>query len=134
MKRVTAVAAIAELLLLALFLHSQVKDFLFVHTWLFSALCAVPALIIALLDLKHSGEANRLQDEANRLQMEANASQEQATKYYEQANRYREEANAERARANEALSRIAEHTKKPPSKQKGPRRYCLDTFEKPLRL
>jgi hypothetical protein len=51
-------------------------------------MCAAPALIIALLDLKHSGEANR----------------------------YREEANEERARANEALSRIAEHTKKPPSK------------------
>ena len=88
MKRVAAIAAFVELALIAAILHSDIKDFLFVHTWLFSALCAAPALIIAFLELRHSDEANRLQ----------------------------EEANAERARANEALSRIAEHTKKAPTK------------------
>jgi hypothetical protein len=116
LKRVLAIAAIVELAFLSVVLHTEIKDFLFVHPWLFSALSAAPALIIASLELLHSGEANRLQEEANRLHREANASQEQASKFYEQANKFREEANAERVRANEALSRIADHTKKAPTK------------------
>jgi hypothetical protein len=116
MKRVLAIAAFVELGILSIVLHTQLKDFLFVHPWLFSALSAAPALIIASLELLHSGEANRLQDEANRLQRVANTSQEEATRLYEQANKYREQANAERARANEALSRIADHTRRTPTK------------------
>lgn len=116
MKRVWAIAACVELGLIATVLHSQIKDFLFVHTWLFSALCAAPALTIALLEWKHSGEANDLREEANTLQVQANQLRERANEYYDQANKYRAEANAESARANEALRRIAEHTKKAPTK------------------
>jgi hypothetical protein len=102
MKRVFAIAAIAELAFLAVALHTQIKDFLFVHQWLFSALAAAPALVIAVLDLRHSGEANQLRREANQFRDDANAQ--------------RQEANRQRQRANEALAQIAAHTKKTPTK------------------
>jgi hypothetical protein len=102
MKRALAIAAIADLLFLALALYTRIKDFLFVHQWLLSALAAAPALVIAGLELRHSGEANRLRQEANQFRDEANAE--------------RREANAQRQRANEALAQIATHTKRAPTK------------------
>ena len=109
MKRALAIAAFVELAILSVVLHTEIKDFLYVHPWLFSGLAAAPALIIAFLELLHSGEANDLREEANRLREEANT-------FQGQANKFREEANEERRRANEALSRIADHTKKLPTK------------------
>jgi len=102
MKRVIAIAAIADLGFLAVALYTKVKDFLFVHHWLLSALAVAPALVIAGLESRHSGEANQLRREANRFREEANAQHE--------------EANKQRERANEALAQIAAHTKKTPSK------------------
>jgi hypothetical protein len=49
MKRIAAIAAVADLIFLAVVLHTEIKDFLFVHTWLFTALCATPALIIGIV-------------------------------------------------------------------------------------
>ena len=136
MTRKLGIVACVWLALMATALHSEIKDFLFVHTWIFSALCAAPALLIALVEVMHSSkanelhaDANRLQDEANRLQDEANEAQEEAARYYERANKYREEANSERARANEALARIAEHTKRPPTKSE----MNAETLKKYLR-
>ena len=102
MKRALAIAATADLLFLAVALYTRIKDFLFVHQWLFSALAAAPALVIAGLELSHSGEANWLRREANQFRDEANTQ--------------REEANAQRERANEALAQIATHTKRTPTK------------------
>ena len=47
MKRVLAIAAIVDLAFLAVALYTRVKDFLFVHQWLFGSLAAAPALVIA---------------------------------------------------------------------------------------
>jgi hypothetical protein len=96
MKRVAAIAAIVDLLFLALALYTPIKDFLFVHQWLLSALATAPALVIAVLELLHSGEANKLRGEANNYRNEANAQSR--------------EANNQRERANEALAQIAAHT------------------------
>lgn len=105
MKRVVAIAAFVDLVFLALALYTPIKNFLFVHEWLLSALAAAPALGIAGLELMHSSEANQLRSQANQLGIEAN-------EYREDANSQRKEANAQRERANEALGRIADHTKK----------------------
>jgi len=43
MKRVFAIAAIVDLAFLSLALYTRIKDFLFVHPWLLSALAAAPA-------------------------------------------------------------------------------------------
>ena len=102
MKRAFAIAAVVDLIFLALALYTPIKDFLFVHQWLFSTLAAVPALVIAVLELLHSGEVVELHREANQFRDESNA--------------HRKEANEQRERANEALARIADHTKKAPTK------------------
>jgi hypothetical protein len=102
MKRVAAIVAIVDLLFLALAFYTSIKDFLFVHQWLLSASAAAPALVIAFLELRHSGEANDLRGEAN--------------KFRDEANELRREANEQRERANQALAQIATHTKKTPTK------------------
>lgn len=102
MKRVFAIAAIVDLVFLVVALYTRIKDFLFVHQWLLSALAAAPALVIAGLELFHSGEANQLRREANQLRDDGNA--------------LRAEANVQRGRANEAFAEIATHAKRPPTK------------------
>lgn len=116
MKRVFAIAAIVDLAFLALALYTPIKDFLFAHQWLFSALAAAPALVIAFLELRHSGEANDLRGEANKFRDEANELRREANKYRDEANEQRREANEQRERANQALAQIATHTKKTPTK------------------
>jgi hypothetical protein len=101
-KKVFTIAAIVDLAFLAVALYTRTKDFLFVHQWLLSSLAAAPALVIAGLELRHSGEANQLRQEANHFRDEANVQ--------------RKEANEQRQRANEALAQIAAHTKKAPTK------------------
>jgi hypothetical protein len=54
---VLSIFVLVDLLFLALALYAPIKDFLFVHQWLLSALAAAPALVIAVLELLHSGEA-----------------------------------------------------------------------------
>jgi hypothetical protein len=71
MKRVFAIAAVAESVLVAVLLHSAIKDFLWMHPWWHSFLIAVPTIalpILAYFELRHSGEANTLRAEANVLQ------------------------------------------------------------------
>lgn len=116
MKRALLIAGCLDLLFLAIVSYMPLKDFLYVHPWLLSILAAAPALIIAFLEMRHSGEANRLREEANRLRDEANRFQQEANSFREEANEERREANAQRTRANEALGRIAEHTMKAPTK------------------
>lgn len=102
MKKAVAIAVVVELLLLAVVFQTALKDFLYVHPWLLGILTAAPGIVIAFLELLHSGEANRLRREANDLRDEANVQHR--------------EANEWRERANEALGRIAEHTKRQPTK------------------
>src|SRR5271157_5757716 len=105
MKRVFAIAAVAELVLVVVLLHSAVKDFLWTHPWWHSLLASLPAValpFLAYFELCHSAEANRLRKEANTSR--------------DEANEQRREANTQRERANEALARIADHTRKPPTK------------------
>lgn len=51
----------------AVALHTGLKDLLWVHPWLQSALLAVPSLVLLSLGLHHSSEANRLGRERNDL-------------------------------------------------------------------
>jgi len=127
MNRAIAIAAVVALLLPAALLHSSVKDFLWAHPWWHSFLIALPALVLAGLELYHSGEANRYRAEANNERVRANSLSAEANNLRAEANDLRERANTLQAHnldlaatldteRNEHLSRIAEHMKKPTTK------------------
>jgi hypothetical protein len=127
MNRAIAIAAVVALLLLAALLHSSVKDFLWAHPWWHSVLIALPALVLAGLELYHSGEANRCRAEANNERVRANSLSAEANNLRAEANELRGKANTLQVHnaelvatldteRNEHLSRIAEHMKKPPTK------------------
>ena len=70
MKRALALAAGFVLVVVIVLLHTPAKDWLWTHPWWHSFIVAVPTLalaIIALIELKHSEDANVLRDEANEL-------------------------------------------------------------------
>jgi hypothetical protein len=105
MRRAFVLAAVVALVCAAILLHSNIRDFLWTHPWWHSFLVLLPTIalpVLAYSDLRHSAEANELRIEANR--------------FRDEANDLRKEANRERTRANEALARIADHTKKSPTK------------------
>ena len=61
MRRVVAIAVIAECCIVALLLFTDIKDFIWTHPWWHSFLVAIPGIaapILAYLELQHSGEAN----------------------------------------------------------------------------
>ena len=70
MKWTVLFASVFVLLLLAVLLHTPIRNILWVHPWLLSTLTGLPAIAIALMELEHSREANRLRAEANRLKGE----------------------------------------------------------------
>jgi hypothetical protein len=117
MKRVIAIAAVVETLLVAALFHSDIKDFLWMHPWWLGILAALPGIavpVLAWFELGHSGEANALRAEANehlatanRLQVELDT--ERNTHLREIA-RLTAELDAER---NKHLQQIADNTKKP---------------------
>jgi len=125
-RRLFAVGAVVAMAVLAVVLHSQIENFIGTHPWwqdilAFFSTIAIP--VLAYFELRHSAEANKLRDEANDLrnranglQDEANEERKKANKFSEEANEQRKEANFERNRANEALARIAENTKRAPTK------------------
>lgn len=73
MKRAFAVASVIVLLILAVLLHSPIREFLWIHPWWHSAFVALPAIALAVFDSLHSREANALRSEANRLRAELDA-------------------------------------------------------------
>jgi hypothetical protein len=94
MKRALVIVAIVWWLLLALLLLTFIKDWLWTHPWWHAFLVAVPGILtagIALLELRHSGEANDLRRQNNEL---------------------RETLDSER---NQHLQDIARHTKPQPT-------------------
>src|ERR1700722_12850087 len=70
------VALVIHLVFLVVFVSvSDVKDFLYQHPWLLGLIAALPDIavaILALFELGHSAEANRLRREANAARAEAN--------------------------------------------------------------
>ncbi|HVB98798.1 MAG TPA: hypothetical protein VNJ12_05620, partial [Candidatus Dormibacteraeota bacterium] len=76
MKRAFGIGAVTVLILLATLLHSShIKHFLWTHPWWHSFFVALPAVILAVLDLLHRREANKLSSDANALHAEANTLQ-----------------------------------------------------------
>lgn len=106
MRRVFAIAAVVESLLVAAVFHSDIKDFLWTHPWWLDILAALPGIavpVLAWFELGHSAEANTLRADANGLRSEANHLQERIA-----------EITAERdAERNKHLGQIADNTKKP---------------------
>lgn len=83
MRRVLAIAVIAEAVLVGIVLHSEIIDFIHTHPWWHSALAAIPEIaapILGILELLHSREANRLRTEANEHRDRANLLQEEQNK------------------------------------------------------
>jgi hypothetical protein len=94
MKRALVIAALIWSLVLATLLQTPIKDWLWTHPWWHSFMVALPGIIaagIALLELQHSGEANKLRQQNNVL---------------------REMLDTER---NQHLQDIAKHTKPQPT-------------------
>lgn len=113
MKRVLAIAVIAEFCIVALLLYSDIKDFLWTHPWWHSLLVAIPGIaapILAYLELCHSGEANELRTEANNHRTRANTLQEEQNKSFQQIADLKKELDAER---NKHLQQIAANTQRP---------------------
>lgn len=120
MKRAFTIAAVAELVIVSVLLHTPIKDWLWTHPWTHSFLVAVPTIalaVIAFVELRHSEKANELREEANRLRGEAIDHQQEANELREQAitlsrdnTRLTKELDTER---NKHLERIADHTKPP---------------------
>lgn len=74
-RRAVAISSILALIVAVLLLWSDIKDFLWVHPWWQSAIVALPGIalvVLACLELRHSGEANTLRRRANDLRAEAN--------------------------------------------------------------
>ena len=83
MRRVVAIAVIAEFCIVALLLYNDIKDFFWTHPWWHSFLVAIPVVaapILAWFELQHSGEANELRTEANNHRIRANTLQEEQGK------------------------------------------------------
>jgi hypothetical protein len=122
MRRIFAFAVIAAFCLAAILLHSEIKDFLFSHPWWQSCLAAMPEIaapILALLELRHTGEANELRTEANNHRARANTLQEEhgrsiahIAKLQEQVAGLTRELDTQR---NTHLQQIAANTQRPKS-------------------
>ena len=87
-----AIAGVIYLAILALFLQSSLKDWLWEHPWWHSAIVGVPAIVFAFIERAHSNEANKLRSKLI-----------QTTS----------ELDTER---NKHLGRIADNTERPPSR------------------
>jgi hypothetical protein len=127
MNRAIAIAAVVALLMLAALLHSDVKDFFWAHPWWHSFLIALPTLVLAGLELYHSGEANRCRADANKELNRANSLTTDANNLRAEANDLREKANNLQTRnaelaatldreRNEHLSKIVEQMKQSPTR------------------
>jgi len=122
MKRAFAVGVIAELSIAMLVLHSEIKDFVWTHPWWHSFLVLVTTIaapILAILELGHSKEANRLRTEANEFRDEANLigteqknSVVKIAEQQEELTRLQAALNKLQAERNEALGQIAIGVKK----------------------
>jgi hypothetical protein len=63
MKRALTIAAVADLIILAILLHTSLKDWLWTHPWWHSFLVAVPTIalaVIAFVELRPSVPLRRL--------------------------------------------------------------------------
>jgi hypothetical protein len=113
MRRVVAIAVIAEFCIAALLLSNDIKNFIWTHPWWHSFLVAMPGIaapILAYLELRHSGEANKLREEANAQRERANTLQEEQNKSVQQIADLKKELDAER---NKHLQQIAANTQRP---------------------
>jgi FtsZ-binding cell division protein ZapB len=114
MKRALTIAAVADLVIVSVLLHTPIRDWLWTHPWTHSFLVAVPTIalaVIAFVELRHSEKANELREEANRLrgaainlQQEANELREQRITLSRDNSRLTMELDAER---NKHLQQIA---------------------------
>jgi hypothetical protein len=132
MRRIFAYAVLADLVIAALVLYNQIKEFIWTHPWWHSVLVAIPGIaapILAWFELQHSREANELRTEANSHRIRANTLEQEANGLRaEQARSLAKigEVQAEnvklqaenvklQAGRNEALSRIAANTQRVPT-------------------
>jgi hypothetical protein len=118
MKRALTIAAVADLVIVSVLLHTPLKDWLWTHPWTHSFLVAVPTIalaVIAFVELRHSEKANELREEANRLRVEGINHQQEANELRERGialsrdnAQLTKELDAER---NKHLQQIAINTK-----------------------
>lgn len=119
-KRVFAIAALVDLILMAVFLGSDLKAFWVAHIWwqdLLVAMATIALPVLAFFELAHSQEANRLRSEANILREKANHLDGEANNFRNQANDLRrEKIGLERQldeERNEHMAQIAQNTRPP---------------------
>jgi hypothetical protein len=112
MRRVVAIAVIAEFCIVAILLYNDIKDFIWTHPWWHSFLVAIPGIaapLLAYLELRHSREANSLREDANAQRERANTLQEEQNTSVEQIADLKKELDSER---NRHLQQIAANTQR----------------------
>jgi hypothetical protein len=95
----------------------DIRLFLWTHPWWHAALVLVPPIvlstILALRELHHSKEANRLHGEANDLTDKANGLLEEQKTSVARIAELQDDLNKLQAERNQSLVKIADNTKKP---------------------
>jgi hypothetical protein len=125
MRRVIAISVLAEFCIAMLALHTEIKDLLWTHPWWHSFLVLIPTIAVpglAILELTHSNEANRLRgenirvgEEANRLRDDANVLRAEQTKHVAKITELQQELNKLQAERNASLGRIAANVARAPT-------------------
>jgi hypothetical protein len=111
-----AICSLVALVVAVFLFHSDIKDFQQLHSSWEALLAGLPELalvVLAYLELRHSGEANELRRQANDLRAEENRLQEMIGELeVEKAQHLGQIAHLERER-NEHLKQIAANTQRP---------------------
>jgi hypothetical protein len=101
-----------------LVLHNEIKDFIWTHPWWHSFLVLIPTIavpILAILELGHSREANRLRSENIRVGEEANNLRAEQTRHIAKIAELQGELNRLQAERNTSLGKIAANTERAPT-------------------
>src|SRR5215469_13481918 len=109
MRRVVPIALIADVCIVALVLYNEIRDFIWTHPWWHSFLVAIPGIaapILACLELRHSGEANRLREEANTQRERSNSLQDEQNTSIARIADLNAQVMKLQAERNDALSKI----------------------------
>jgi hypothetical protein len=117
-KRTLQVVFILIWIVVTVLVIKFLQDANWLNSWWKSALTLLPEIavpVIAIVELRHSAEANHLRTEANESRLEANQLRSKANELREENNELQERIAALQRERNTHLEQIAQNTKRPRS-------------------